>query len=235
MHTTPLGERLPYNDYTTIDWLHDLVKDGVRHRRRRFLVATDTRATTSSARGGMSSSGGGGGGILTSKGLRVRLWEWWDAAQGWVTAALIGIITACIAFVVDVSVVTVADWKEGYCARGIWLHRGECCVSVSPRDVVDDVVTSCEDWRSWGSDDDETISYAQSYAMYVAFAMLFGLIAGVVTMTTRAHLPAVANPSDGGTEPETTYTETAVGKMMHHGCREWNPRDQNHPVGICDP
>ena len=23
---TPLGERLPYNDYTTIDWLHDLVR-----------------------------------------------------------------------------------------------------------------------------------------------------------------------------------------------------------------
>ena len=22
---TPLGERLPYNDYSTIDWLHDLV------------------------------------------------------------------------------------------------------------------------------------------------------------------------------------------------------------------
>lgn len=22
---TPVGERLPYNDYTTIDWLHDLV------------------------------------------------------------------------------------------------------------------------------------------------------------------------------------------------------------------
>ena len=23
---TPLGERLPYNDYSTIDWLHDLVR-----------------------------------------------------------------------------------------------------------------------------------------------------------------------------------------------------------------
>ncbi len=23
---TPVGERLPYNDYTTIDWLHDLVR-----------------------------------------------------------------------------------------------------------------------------------------------------------------------------------------------------------------
>ena len=23
---SPVGERLPYNDYTTIDWLHDLVQ-----------------------------------------------------------------------------------------------------------------------------------------------------------------------------------------------------------------
>lgn len=23
--SSPVGERLPYNDYTTIDWLHDLV------------------------------------------------------------------------------------------------------------------------------------------------------------------------------------------------------------------
>lgn len=23
---SPIGERLPYNDYTTIDWLHDLVR-----------------------------------------------------------------------------------------------------------------------------------------------------------------------------------------------------------------
>lgn len=22
----PIGERLPYNDYTTVDWLHDLVR-----------------------------------------------------------------------------------------------------------------------------------------------------------------------------------------------------------------
>ena len=25
LSSTPVGERLPYNDYTTIDWLHDLV------------------------------------------------------------------------------------------------------------------------------------------------------------------------------------------------------------------
>ena len=26
LSSTPIGERLPYNDYTTIDWLHDLVR-----------------------------------------------------------------------------------------------------------------------------------------------------------------------------------------------------------------
>jgi chloride channel 3/4/5 len=27
---TAIGERLPYNDYTTIDWLHDLVRAPIR-------------------------------------------------------------------------------------------------------------------------------------------------------------------------------------------------------------
>ena len=26
LSSAPMGERLPYNDYTTIDWLHDLVR-----------------------------------------------------------------------------------------------------------------------------------------------------------------------------------------------------------------
>lgn len=34
---TPVGERLPYNDYTTIDWLHDLV----RNLQRRGGITTD--------------------------------------------------------------------------------------------------------------------------------------------------------------------------------------------------
>ena len=32
---TAVGERLPYNDYTTIDWLHDLVRDTQRLRETR--------------------------------------------------------------------------------------------------------------------------------------------------------------------------------------------------------
>ena len=36
--STALGERLPYNDYTTIDWLHDLVRQSSLLQ----LIWTDT-------------------------------------------------------------------------------------------------------------------------------------------------------------------------------------------------
>ncbi|OIW23516.1 hypothetical protein CONLIGDRAFT_657732 [Coniochaeta ligniaria NRRL 30616] len=163
-----LGERLPYNDYTTIDWLHDLVKDSVRARNR--------------ARG---------------HGIRSRLAERWDMAQGWVAAAVIGLLTACVAFVVDVSVATVADWKEGYCSRNVWLNRRGCCAGPGV-----DGLGRCTDWQPWAE------SYAGSYGVYVAFALLFGLLAGAVTMTTKTNLPAVSGAADA-------YTETASGKAMY--------------------
>ena len=37
LSTIPVGERLPYNDYTTIDWLHDLVRLGLAARLHRLI------------------------------------------------------------------------------------------------------------------------------------------------------------------------------------------------------
>jgi chloride channel 3/4/5 len=37
MGETAIGERLPYNDYTTIDWLHDLVCTSSSRRLREAL------------------------------------------------------------------------------------------------------------------------------------------------------------------------------------------------------
>ncbi|KAK3326753.1 putative chloride channel protein [Apodospora peruviana] len=192
---TALGERLPYNDYATIDWLHDLVKDSVRHRRLRHLHIHSPAIRKST--------------------VRIKLATWWDAAQGWVAAFLIGIITACVAFVVDISVATVADWKEGYCSRNVFIHRAACCSEIPGQDGG-----SCEDWRPWAA------TTRGAYVVYIAFALLFGLIAGSVTMTTRANLPAVADvPStnmkskgkgkDDDSVDDTYVTETAVGKMMY--------------------
>ena len=33
LSSAPIGERLPYNDYTTIDWLHDLVRYSTSDRK----------------------------------------------------------------------------------------------------------------------------------------------------------------------------------------------------------
>lgn len=38
LSAAPVGERLPYNDYTTIDWLHDLVDNSTTTYRNPMLT-----------------------------------------------------------------------------------------------------------------------------------------------------------------------------------------------------
>ncbi|POS72600.1 hypothetical protein DHEL01_v209003 [Diaporthe helianthi] len=171
-----IGERLPYNDYTTIDWLHDLVKDRARHK---ALHRPGHRA------------------------YRPKLW--WDAAQGWAAAFIIGVLTAAVAFLVDVSVASVADWKEGRCAGpggGWWLNRERC---------------GADAWVPWSA------SWGGAYGIYICVALVYGLIAGGVTMLTKATLPAATESVDdeadetaGSPSPSKVhYTETATGKSMY--------------------
>ncbi|KAM0433467.1 hypothetical protein ACHAPT_004347 [Fusarium lateritium] len=141
-------DRLPYNEYHTIDWLQDLVKDSERHYESRLH-----------SRGG----------------IRGRLAELWGSAQGWVAAFMIGLLTAVVAAVVDVSVETVADWKEGYCTRDVRLNRRACC----------SLGGDCQAWKPWSD------SFGSSYAIYVGFSLAFGIIAASVTMTTKSNLTAV--------------------------------------------
>ncbi|EFQ31493.1 voltage gated chloride channel [Colletotrichum graminicola] len=171
------GDRLPYNDYTAIDWLRDLTRDAARARR-----------------------------LHARRGLRGRLARWSDQCQGWIAAAIIGALTALVAFAVDVSVATVSDWKEGRCARNALLDRGRCCRGVAGTDA-------CDAWRPWvvlGDDDDaQKGGYVAGYAVYVLAALLFGAVAGNVTMTTKASLPAVTADADD------SAVAAAGGKTMY--------------------
>ncbi|KAI1849573.1 hypothetical protein JX265_013579 [Neoarthrinium moseri] len=197
------GERLPYNDYTTIDWLRELVKDSARLRE-----------------------------VHSRGGIRGRFGSWWDSAQGWVAAALIGLLTALVAFCVDVAVGLISDWKEGYCTRGILLDRRSCCTAGSmPRGGPNQLERanraqsgsgkdSCQEWIAWGQGD-----WGRSYAVYVGLALLFGIVAGNVTMLTRAKLPAVdeensnaegdVDVSDGTTSPKEGTAGDEGGKTMY--------------------
>ncbi|KAJ4309236.1 hypothetical protein N0V84_011616 [Fusarium piperis] len=146
----PIGDRLPYNEYRTIDWLQDLVKDGERHYESRLH-----------SRGG----------------IRGRLVELWDSMQGWIVAFTIGLVTAGVAAVVDVSVETVADWKEGYCTKNLRLNRRACC----------SLDQDCHAWKPWSD------SFGSSYAIYVVLSLAFSIVAASITMTTKSNLTAVSD------------------------------------------
>ncbi|OCL04833.1 chloride channel-like protein 3 [Glonium stellatum] len=153
-----VGERLPYNDYTTIDWLHDLVKDSYRHRY-----------------------------INSRKGLRYKLISIFEACSGWIAAAIVGTLTACVAFVVDVTEATVSDWKLGFCTINPLLNREACCQHKTPLlRMRSEAADGCENFKVW------TGSYWGSFAIYVAWALAFGIVSSSTTMLTKRSLPAVA-------------------------------------------
>ncbi|KAG5950450.1 hypothetical protein E4U53_005028 [Claviceps sorghi] len=98
-------------------------------------------------------------------------------ARNGLAATLLGLLTAGVAFVVDVSVETVSGWKEGYCSANIWLNRPSCCA----------LDATCQNWRRW------TSSFPFAYAIYVMFALVFGIIAAAVTTTTKTELPSLVS------------------------------------------
>ncbi|KAF2731174.1 chloride channel-like protein 3 [Polyplosphaeria fusca] len=177
-----VGERLPYNDYTTIDWLHDLVKDSYRFRY-----------------------------IQSRHGLRYRLISMFEACSGWIAVAIIGTLTACVAFVVDVATATVSDWKLGYCQRNPLLTREGCCRDTTPllgsrSGLADD----CKHFRVWTDD------YAGSFAIYVAMALAFGIVSSSATMLTKRSLPAVTSENDAKTNGVGSSGHSpAAGKVMY--------------------
>ncbi|MCJ1312426.1 hypothetical protein MMC25_006100 [Agyrium rufum] len=198
----PVGERLPYNDYTTIDWLHDLVKDSFRFRA-----------------------------IHSLPGIRGRFYGALDASEGWFACALIGILTAIVAFAVDVAVATVSDWKIGYCTTSPFANREFCCTDRDPlltfststvwttlaRNISSgsgadigawaeggELGEDCAHWHTWSS------SYGGAYGIYLGFALLFGIISASVTLLTKKSLPA-ASPGQGDKYVDPSQPGASIG------------------------
>lgn len=82
-------DRVWYDQFTSTDWVHDSIADAYR------LKALRAR-----------------------KDLRGRLYAFFDGSQGWVLSALVGCITATIAYLVDIAEPPVFDFKEGHCSIG---------------------------------------------------------------------------------------------------------------------
>jgi hypothetical protein len=96
-----------------------------------------------------------------------------------------------VAFLVDVAEETISDYKVGFCASNPFRNRETCCTNKLPLfSTLEAVDEDCSDWEMWSE------TFWGGFGIYVGFAILFGIVAGSVTMTTKSDLPA-ASQDDG--------------------------------------
>lgn len=94
-------DRVWYDQFTSTDWVHDSIADAYRVKALRSR--TD---------------------------IRGRIYAFFDGAQGWILSALVGFLTAVIAYGVDISEAPVFDWKDGYCSKGFFLSEKVCLFQI---------------------------------------------------------------------------------------------------------
>ena len=146
-----MDERVWYDQFTSIDWMHDSIVDTLRVR--------DLRAR---------------------KDLRGRILAWFDAAQGWILVAIVGCLTACVAFFVNVSETFVFDFKEGYCKQAWYFSKKKCCYGQN----------YCSSWNTWGERVTGIERKWVDFAAYVSLVIVFSMGACFLTLLTRTETPA---------------------------------------------
>jgi chloride channel 3/4/5 len=121
---------------------------------------------------------------------------------------LIGLFTAIVAFLVDVAEATISDYKVGFCSSNPFRNKEQCCTRKSPLfGVLDTVGEDCSQWKMWSD------FFWGGFGIYIGFAVLFGVVAGAVTMTTAANLPAASQ--DDGKDHFGGDEGPLVGKSMY--------------------
>lgn len=109
-----------------------------------------------------------------------------DQCQGWIAAALIGLFTTIVAFLVDVAGATLSDYKVEFCSSNPFRNKEQCRTGKPLLfGALETVGEDCSTLKKWSD------SFRGGFGIYVSFGVLFSIVAGAVTMTTAANLPAM--------------------------------------------
>lgn len=120
------GIRVWYSSYSSVDWLHDAIKDSVRRFRLR-----------------------------KHRSFRGRLRNRVDRSIGWIIVTIVGFLSAVVAFMIVRSEQWLFDFKGGYCTTGWWKAERFCCpgfddsLRATPYFVERSKLEVCESWRTW--------------------------------------------------------------------------------------
>ena len=120
------GIRVWYSSYSSVDWLHDAIKDSTRRFHLRKRISFRGR-------------------------LRNRI----DRSVGWIIVTIVGFLSAVVAFMIVRGEQWLFDFKDGYCTTGWWKAERFCCpgfdddLFVTPYFVERSKLEVCENWRRW--------------------------------------------------------------------------------------
>ncbi|PVG02546.1 hypothetical protein CPB86DRAFT_697354 [Serendipita vermifera] len=213
------GIRVWYSSFTSVDWLHDAIKDSRRmlHLRRR-------------------------------KSFRGRIRNMADRATGWLIVTIVGLLAAFIAFAIVRSEQWLFDLKEGRCLDGFFMAKRFCCpididvhstgmsgLDVNLGDIFNPVVIyqksraytnastaiapempeSCPAWQTWAEFFEHKhwnpnsrlslVTWMTEYIVYIIIAISFALTSSILT------LKLTASTSFIGRKDSSSITSTTLG------------------------
>ncbi|KAM6502232.1 Chloride channel [Amanita muscaria] len=148
------GIRVWYSSYSSIDWLHDAIKDSVRFSRLR-----------------------------KRKSLRAKIRLFFDKSLGWVIVTIVGFLTALVAFLVVRSEQWFFHFKDGYCKDSWWLARRFCCPGLDEilanGSYYPYTEENCEAWTTWADVISPTTKDVLAYnvVQYISYSVIAVILA----------------------------------------------------------
>ena len=91
-------------------------------------------------------------------GWRRKVWEAYDAGQGWIVVTLIGIVIGLNAAFLNIVTEWLSDIKLGYCTTAFYLNESFCCWGAE---------SGCDEWHHWSS------WWPVNYTVYIIFSTIF--------------------------------------------------------------
>ncbi|KAF2217073.1 hypothetical protein CERZMDRAFT_32306 [Cercospora zeae-maydis SCOH1-5] len=134
-----IAEIKRYEDFTTIDWVQDAAREQQRRKSRRLSRAAHQQS-------------------FGRVGWRRKVWEAYDAGQGWIVVTLIGTAIGLNAAFLNIVTEWLADIKRGHCTTAFYLNQSFCCWGSED---------GCEEFVPWSS------WVVANYVVYIIFSTLF--------------------------------------------------------------
>ncbi|KAG2342945.1 hypothetical protein BDR05DRAFT_1025309 [Suillus weaverae] len=170
------GFRVWYSSFSSIDWLHDAIKDSVRFSRLR-----------------------------RGKSIRSRVRLAFDKSLGWIIVTVVGFLTAVVAFLVVRAEQWLFDAKQGYCKTAWWHARHFCCPLPDEYGSLDDHCSAWRTWSdvfaSWTGSESGGEESAVQYLVYTIIAVLLASTSSLLTIYLTASTTFVTRKESGVLSP----------------------------------